>query len=103
MKVLHKIYFTSGSLAIILIIVFLVYVESNASLKNGIFKGLQSEIKNNEAWNSGSQRQIEISIAKLALHKINNNESDLHISFNVKNPNAGALILEEIKYNIIIL
>lgn len=102
MKVLHKIYFISGSLAIFSIIVFLVYVESNASLKNGIFKGIQSEIKNNETSNSDSQRQIEISIARLALHKINNNESALQISFDVNNPNAGTLILEEIKYDIII-
>jgi LEA14-like dessication related protein len=101
MKVLYKIYFISGSLTIILIIVGLVYVESNASLKNGIFKGIQNEIKNKEASNSDSHKQVEISIAKLALNRIDNNNSAFQISFNVNNPNAGTLILEEIKYNII--
>jgi LEA14-like dessication related protein len=79
-----------------------VYIESNASLNSGIFKNIHNEIKNNEASNSDSHRQVGISIANLALNRINNNDSAVQISFNVTNPNAGTLILEEIQYNIII-
>ena len=102
MKIIHKIYFISGSLTIIIVLVFLVYIESNASLNSGLFKNIHNEIKNNEASNSDSHRQVGISIANLALNRINNNDSALQISFNVTNPNAGTLILEEIQYNIII-
>jgi len=102
MKLMHKIYFVSGSLTLILILVFVFYFESNASLNNGNIQKTQYKITNNEARNSNPLKQIRVSFANLTINRVSDNDSDVHVTFNVINPTEGTLILEEIQYNIIV-
>jgi hypothetical protein len=102
MKLMRKIYIVSGALLLITIIVILVYVESNARLNSGNIKKVQNEITNNETQTSSSQKQIRISITNLTVNRINDNDSNVQVIFDVTNPSEGTIILEEIQYNIIV-
>ena len=102
MKLKHKIYFVSGVFLLIITTIFLANVESNARSNSGNIKRVQNEISTNEAQTSDSQKQIGISIANLTVDKINNNDTNVHLIFNVTNPTKGTIILEEIQYNLIV-
>ena len=102
MKLMRKIYLVSGALLLITITAILVYVESNARLNSGNIKKVQNEITNNETQTSNSQKQIRISITNLTVNRINDNDSNVQVIFDVTNPSEGTIILEEIQYNIIV-
>jgi hypothetical protein len=102
MKLMRKIYLVSGALLLITITAILVYVESNARLNSGNIKKVQNEITNNETQTSNSQKQIRISITNLTVNRINDNDSNVQVSFDVTNPSERTIILEEIQYNIIV-
>jgi hypothetical protein len=102
MKLMRKTYLVSGALLLIIITVFLVYLESNARLNSGNIKKVQNEITNNETQTSSSQKQIRISITNLTVNRINDNDSNVQVIFDVTNPSEGTIILEEIQYNIIV-
>jgi hypothetical protein len=102
MKLMRKIYLVSGAILLITITVILVYVESNARLNSGNIKKVQNEITNNETQTSNLQKQIRISITNLTVNRINDNDSNVQVIFDVTNPSEGTIILEEIQYNIIV-
>jgi hypothetical protein len=102
MKLMRKIYFVSGALSLIIITVLLFYVESNARLNSGDIKKVQNEITNNETQTSNSQKQIRILITNLTINRVNDNDSNVQVIFDVTNPTEGTIILEEIQYNIIV-
>jgi hypothetical protein len=102
MKLMRKIYLVSGAILLITITVILVYVESNARLNSGNIKKVQNEITNNETQTSNSQKQIRISITNLTVNRINDNDSNVQVIFDVTNPSEGTIILEEIQYNLIV-
>ena len=47
-------------------------------------------------------KQLEISLNNLSFTPINNNDINIKTAFNVYNPNIGTLLLENIKYNILL-
>lgn len=102
MKLMRKIYLVSGAILLITITVILVYVESNARLNSGNIKKVQNEITNNETQTSNLQKQIRISITNLTVNRINDNDSNVQVIFDVTNPSEGTIILEEIQYNLIV-
>ena len=102
MKLMRKIYLVSGALLLITITAILVYVESNARLNSGNIKKVQNEITNNETQTSNSQKHIRILITNLTVNRINDNDSNVQVIFDVTNPSEGTIILEEIQYNIIV-
>lgn len=102
MKLMRKIYFVSGAFSLIIITVLLFYVESNARLNSGDIKKVQNEITNNETQTSNSQKQIRILITNLTINRVNDNDSNVQVIFDVTNPTEGTISLEEIQYNIIV-